>query len=63
METGVSVQNQIRLANIVDPVETARYEPSHLDLHCFAQVSLLVCQVESVLKDYRNRCIVNKVQV
>ena len=23
-----------RLANSVDPDETARYEPSHLDLHC-----------------------------
>ena len=23
-----------RIANSVDPDETARYEPSHLDLHC-----------------------------
>ena len=23
-----------RMANIVDPDETARYEPFHLDLHC-----------------------------
>ena len=23
-----------RIANSIDPYETARYEPSHLDLHC-----------------------------
>ena len=27
-------QNQNRMANSVDPDETAHYEPSHQDLHC-----------------------------
>ena len=29
-----SVKNQNKVANNVDPDETAHYEPSHLDLHC-----------------------------
>ena len=35
------------MANSVDPDEAARYEPSHLDLHCFAKVFVLVCRDES----------------
>ena len=31
-----------RMANSADPDETARNEPSHLKLHCFAKVSVLV---------------------
>ena len=40
MQIGVSVQKKKkkrkkkRKANDVDPDETARYEPSHLELHC-----------------------------
>ena len=30
----MSVTNQNRMANSVDPDETAHYEPSHQDLHC-----------------------------
>ena len=29
------IQKSIRIANSVDPDETAHYEPSHQDLHCF----------------------------
>ena len=36
------------MANTVDPDETARYEPSHLDLQCFAKVSVLVFRDERV---------------
>ena len=28
-------QKSKRMANSLDPDETARYEPSHQDLHCF----------------------------
>ena len=31
---GMSVRNQNRMANSVDPDEMAHYEPFHLDLHC-----------------------------
>ena len=31
---GFNKKSKIRMANSVDPDETARYEPSHLDLHC-----------------------------
>ena len=31
---GISVKNKNRLANSVVPDETARYEPSHQELHC-----------------------------
>ena len=34
LEIVVLVRNQHRMANSVDPNETARYEPSHQDLHC-----------------------------
>ena len=34
------------MANSIDPDETARYEPSHLDLHCLHRVLVLVCQAE-----------------
>ena len=30
----VSVKNQNRMANNVDPEEMANYEPSHQELHC-----------------------------
>ena len=30
----MSVKNQNRMANSVDPDETVPYEPSHQDLHC-----------------------------
>ena len=33
LEIGDSVKLKIRMANSVDPDETARYEPSHQDLH------------------------------
>ena len=29
------------MANRVDPDETARYEPSHLDLHCLHKYMLM----------------------
>ena len=31
---GLSVKNQNRMANTVDPDETAQYEPSYLYLRC-----------------------------
>ena len=34
MKIGVSIVNQNKMTNSVDPDETARYEPSHLDLYC-----------------------------
>ena len=34
LQIGIAVKNQNRIANSVDPDEMARYEPSHLDLHC-----------------------------
>ena len=40
----------IRIANSVDPDETAHHEPSHLDLH-FVKVYVLVCRAERVKKD------------
>ena len=30
----MSIRNPNRMANNLDPNEMARYEPSHLDLHC-----------------------------
>ena len=33
------------MANSVDPDETVRYKPSHLDLHCLHR-HLFVCQAE-----------------
>ena len=30
----MSVKNQNRMANSIDPDETAHYEPSHHNLHC-----------------------------
>ena len=35
------------MANSVDPDETARYEPSHLDLQCLHKY-VLVCRDERV---------------
>ena len=50
-QIGMSVRNKNRMANSVDPDETARYEPSQLDLHglqkCqgwFAGLKELICQ-------------------
>ena len=34
MLIGMSVKNQNRIANCVDPDETAHAEPSHQDLYC-----------------------------
>ena len=34
MQIGVSVKNQNRMANSVEPDEMAHYEPSHQDLNC-----------------------------
>ena len=36
------------MANSVDPDETARYEPSHLDPHFLQMVSVLACRAEMV---------------
>ena len=43
----MSVKNYHRMANSVDPDETAHYKPSHLDLQ-FEMVFVLVCQAERV---------------
>ena len=34
LQVGISIRNQNRMANNVDPDETAHYEPSHQGLHC-----------------------------
>ena len=34
LQTAVTIKNQNRIANSVDPDETAHDEPSHRDLHC-----------------------------
>ena len=34
LQTGMSVKNQNRMANSVDPAETAHFELFHQDLHC-----------------------------
>ena len=44
----MSVKNQNRMENSVDPDEMAHYEPSNLDLHClqrekFWSTKLLIC--------------------
>ena len=36
-----------RMANRVDSEETARYDPSHLDLHCL-HISILVYSAEKI---------------
>ena len=33
-QVGFQSKVKNRAANCIDPVETGRYEPSHLDLHC-----------------------------
>ena len=38
-QTGVSVKNQNRMSNSVDPDEMAHHEPSHYDLHCLQKCS------------------------
>ena len=40
------------MANSVDPDETARYEPSHQDLHCLHKSSALIYRVERVNIDF-----------
>ena len=50
-QIGVSVKNQNRMANSVDPDEMAHYEPSHQDLHCKKNKknkNVLVCRAEKV---------------
>ena len=42
---GLQSQINNRIVNSVDPDETARYGPSHLDLYCFTKVAVLVCIV------------------
>ena len=32
---GFSLKPKNRMTSIVDPDETAHYEPCHLDIHCF----------------------------
>ena len=44
LHIGVSIKIINRMANSVDPDETARSEPSHLDLHCLQ--SVLDCRAE-----------------
>ena len=34
LQIRISVKNQNRMSNSVEPDETAHYEPSHQDLHC-----------------------------
>ena len=46
MQKGVQFKSKNNTANSVDPDETARYEPSHLDLHCFHRY-LFVYRAES----------------
>ena len=41
------MKNLSRMANSVDPDETAQHEPFHLDLQ-FAEVSAWVCRAETV---------------
>ena len=36
------------MANSVVPDETACNEPSHLDLHCLQNISVLVCRAEGL---------------
>ena len=48
MQIGVQYKIKNRMANNVDSDETAHYEPSHLDLNCFATVFVLVPMVERV---------------
>ena len=36
-----SVKNQNRMANSVDPDETAHYEPSHQDIHSLQTIDLV----------------------
>ena len=46
---GCQAKIRSRQANSVDPDETARNEPSHLDLHCLQMyVSVFVCRDERV---------------
>ena len=44
---GFSQKLKPRMANSVDPDGTARYEPSHLDLHCLHRY-ICVCWDERV---------------
>ena len=41
MQIGVSVKNQLRMANSVDPDEMAHYELSHLEIYKRVCVGLL----------------------
>ena len=35
-----------RMSNIVDPTETANYEPSYLDLRCLQKLNITACGSE-----------------
>ena len=50
-----SLKNQKnRTINWIDPDESARYEPSHLDLTCLHGYLVLVCNAERVNKNLNN---------
>ena len=43
LQIEMSVKNQNRMANSVDPDEMAHYEPSHQDLHCLHSIWFSLC--------------------
>ena len=45
---GVSVKDQSRMANSVDPDETTHCEPSHQDLYTVCIKLVLFCRAETV---------------
>ena len=48
---GISVRNKAKMANSVDPDETAHYKPSHAfssGSTLFTKVSFFICKVEGV---------------
>ena len=61
----VSVKKPNKMTNIVDPDETALYEPSHHDIHCLQKKPrkniVLVCRAETVKTDTLYRLSTEKV--
>ena len=51
---GMKVKALSRIANGVDPDETARNEQSQLDLHCLEEVHVFVCTDERVHQNTDN---------
>ena len=49
----VTVKNQIRITNSVDPNETAHDEPSHQDIHCLHRYPYRSTGFERVNEKYR----------